>query len=131
MTVTVLFLCPHAAGKSILAATYFQAAAARLGLDAVAAVAGPEPENELGPRVRKALHDQGFVERWTPRLVTPDDTACADVIVNIGCELSTIPTHQPMIEWDVPLLTDDFQGSMTAIYDHAESLVLRLLNQSG
>ena len=131
MTVTVLFLCPHAAGKSILAATYFQAAAARLGLDAVATVAGPEPENDLGPRVRKALHDQGFVERWTPRLVTPVDTAGADLIVNIGCEIATIPTHQPMIEWDVPLLTDDFQGSITAIHDHAESLALRLSNQSG
>jgi len=126
MTVTVLFLCPHAAGKSVLAATYFQSAAARLSLDAVATVAGPEPEDDLGPRVRTALHDQGFVERWTPRLVTAVDAAGADVIVNIGCEASTIPTDKPMIEWDVPLLTDDFQGSMTAIHDLAESLARSL-----
>ncbi|MGI8658830.1 MAG: hypothetical protein ACR2K4_08735 [Candidatus Limnocylindria bacterium] len=33
MTTTVLFLCPHAAGKSLLAATYFRAAAVRSGLD--------------------------------------------------------------------------------------------------
>jgi hypothetical protein len=32
MTVRVLFLCPHSAGKSVLAATYFTAAAARTAL---------------------------------------------------------------------------------------------------
>ncbi len=126
MTIHVLFLCPHAAGKSVLAATYFTAAAARVGLDSTADVAGPEPEHELGPRVRQALHDQGFVERWQPRLVNEQDTATADIIVNVGCDRSAIPTDKTIIEWDVPLLTDDFQRSMTAIHELAENLALDL-----
>jgi protein-tyrosine-phosphatase len=126
MTIKVLFLCPHAAGKSILAATYFRAAAARLGLDATADVAGPEPEHDLGPRVRQALRDQGFVEKWQPRLVTEHDTAHADTIINIGCDRSMIPTDNTVIEWDVPLLTDDFSGSMEAIHQLAESLAAHL-----
>jgi Low molecular weight phosphotyrosine protein phosphatase len=126
MTISVLFLCPHAAGKSILAATYFRAAAARLGLDATADVAGPEPEHDLGPRVRQALRDQGFVEHWQPRLLTEHDTAHADTIINIGCDRSMIPTENTVIEWDVPLLTDDFPGSMAAIHQLAESLAADL-----
>lgn len=122
MTIHVLFLCPHAAGKSVLAATYFTAAAARVGLDSTADVAGPEPEDDLGPRVRQALHDQGFIEQWQPRLVNEQDTASADMIVNIGCDRSTIPTDKTIIEWDVPLLRDDFQGSMAAIHQLAEIL---------
>jgi protein-tyrosine-phosphatase len=131
MTVSVLFLCPHAAGKSILAATYFRAAAARIGLDAVAEVAGPEPEDDLGPRVRKALGDQGFVEHWRPRLVTERDTALANKIVNIGCDRSMIPTDASVIDWDVPLLTEDFAASMAAIHQLAESLALSLAGTSG
>jgi protein-tyrosine-phosphatase len=126
MTVHVLFLCPHAAGKSILAATYFRAAAARIGLDATAAVAGPEPEADLGPRVRQTLHEQGFVERWQPRLVSEQDTARADTIINIGCDRSMIPTTKPVVDWDVPLLTEDFQGSVTAIHELAENLARNL-----
>jgi protein-tyrosine-phosphatase len=126
MTVRVLFLCPHAAGKSVLAATYFRAAAARIGVDATADVAGPEPENELGPRVRQALRAQGFVEHWQPRQVNEQDAATADIIVNIGCDRSMIPTIKPVIDWEVPLLVDDFSGSMAAIYQLAESLAASL-----
>ncbi len=130
MTVRLLFLCPHAAGKSVLAATYFAAASARLGLDATADVAGPEPESDLQPRVRQALHDQGFVERWHPRLVRDHDTESADIIVSIGCDRSAIPTDKPLLEWDVPLLVDDFQGSMTAIHKLAESLAVQLAHEN-
>ena len=72
--------------------------------------------------LRESLRDQGLVERWTPRLVTAQDIAVADVIVNIGCATSSIPTDRVMIEWDVPFLSEDFQGSMTALHDLAESL---------
>jgi protein-tyrosine-phosphatase len=127
VTVRVLFLCPHAAGKSVLAAHYFQAAAARLGLDATAEVAGPEPEEDLGPRTRRALRDQGFVERWKPRLVDEDITSHADWIVSIGCDVSDVPTDKPIVEWDVPLLTEDFTGAMEAIHERAEALARQLL----
>jgi protein-tyrosine-phosphatase len=126
MTVNVLFLCPHAAGKSILAATYFSAAAARIGLDATAHVAGPEPDSELDPRVRRALQDQGFLEQWTPRLVQQHEADAADTIINIGCDRDSIPTTKAVTDWDVPLLTDDFSASIAALHQLAESLARSL-----
>lgn len=131
MTIQVLFLCPHSAGKSVLAATYFTAAAARIGLSATADVAGPEPDDDLGPNVRNALHDQGFVEGWRPKLLGPQDVAHADLVVNIGCDRSAVVTDNPVIEWDVPLIDDDFQGAMTAIHELAESLARDLERAHG
>ena len=118
---------PARRGKSILAATYFQSAAARISLDAVAAVAGPEPERVISYHasarrsVTKDSPNDGH-----PNPVTPAAAAGADVIVNIGCEPSVLPTDKPMIEWDVPLLADDFQGSTAAIHDLAKSLARSL-----
>jgi hypothetical protein len=66
------------------------------------------------------------MERWKPRLVSADDTASADTIVNIGCDRSSIPTEKTVIEWDVPLLTEDFAGSTSALHELAESLARTL-----
>ena len=125
MTTNVLFLCPHAAGKSILAATYFRSACARLGVDAVATVAGTDPDPDVMPNVAAALHRQGFAITDTPRLVTPDDTRTADLIVSIGCDHDEIPAEQ-ITEWDTPLLSVDLTGSINAIHDHAEALAHQL-----
>lgn len=122
MTTRVLFICPHAAGKSLLAATYFRAAAARHGLDVDLDVAGPDPDAVNMPTVTAALDAQGHAIGWTPRLVTEADTAGADVIVSVGCDRSAIPTDGPVTEWDVPMLSDDFNGAVQAIHTAAEAM---------
>lgn len=121
-TTRVLFVCPHAAGKSLLAATYFRAAAARAGLDVDIDVAGPEPDPVNMPDVQAALEAQGFAIGWQPRLVTAEDTAMADMIVSIGCDLAAIPTDREVLEWDAPMLSEDFAGSLRAIHEHAQAL---------
>jgi protein-tyrosine-phosphatase len=73
MTTHVLFLCPHSAGKSVFAATYFRAAAARLGVDAVADVAGTEPDDDVMPDVRAAIEAQGFSITDLPKTVSRAD----------------------------------------------------------
>jgi protein-tyrosine-phosphatase len=126
MTTKVLFLCPHSAGKSVLAATYFRAATRRLGVDAEASVAGTEPDREVMPNVSAALAAQGFVESWQPRLVTAAEIDAADVIVNIGCVHADLPTDRRVTDWDVPLLSENFVGSMAALHERAESLAREL-----
>ena len=126
MTMNVLFMCPHSAGKSLAAATYFRAAAARAGLDVSIAVAGPEPDEINMPSVTEALSAQGYTIGWNPRLVSPDDTAAADMMISIGCDHSTIPTEVDIVEWDVPLISQDLAGSLQAIHDRAEALVSQL-----
>jgi protein-tyrosine-phosphatase len=125
VTTNVLFLCPHSAGKSVLAATYFRAAAARLGLDAGADVAGTDPDDIIMPNVRTAIEAQGLSITDTPRKVSTADVERADIVVSIGCDRSHVPA-EAIIEWDVPLLSDDLNASMNAIHDHAEALAATL-----
>lgn len=122
MTTNVLFLCPHAAGKSLLAATYFRAAAARAGLDVRISVAGPEPDSYNMTNVQDALESQGHTIDWVPKLVGRDDTETADLLISVGCDHDTIPTTKAITEWDVPMLSNDFPASMRAIHAHAEAL---------
>ena len=126
MTMSVLFMCPHAAGKSLLAATYFRAAAARAGLDVSINVAGPEPDQHNMANVQASLESQGYTIDWEPQLVTNDDTDNADVLVSVGCDHNMIPTAKTITEWDVPMLSDDFPASMHAIHQFAESLATEL-----
>jgi protein-tyrosine-phosphatase len=119
-------MCPHAAGKSVIAATYFRQAAAKLGLDATARVAGTDPDEAVMDNVRQALKGQGFAIEFQPSLVTSADTAAADLIVSIGCDLAEIPTDKRIVEWDVPMLSEDLHGSMAAIHDRVEALAAEL-----
>lgn len=125
MTIHVLFLCPHSAGKSVLAATYFRAAAARLGVDAIADVAGTDPDDDVMPNVKAAIEAQGFVITDAPRLVSAGDIERADIIVSIGCDRSEM-LRDDVVEWEVPMLSDDFAGSMNAIFERSEALARTL-----
>ncbi len=126
MTTNVLFMCPHSAGKSLAAATYFRAAAARRGVDVSIAVAGPDPDEVNMPHVAAALIDQGFTIGWQPKLISVEDTSAADLLISIGCGHETIPGNAEITEWDVPLISQDLQGSLQAIHGHAESLAREL-----
>lgn len=122
MTTRVLFVCPHAAGKSLMAATYFRAAAARRGLDVAVDLAGPEPDPHNMENVEAALTAQGFSIGFSPRLIQASDVDLADAVVSVGCPAEQIPSTGPSQSWDVPQLSEDFAGSMQQIYASAESL---------
>ena len=126
LTTNVLFMCPHAAGKSLFAATDFRAAAARKGLDVTIEVAGPEPDDHNMTNVQNALEQQGFTISWHPTLVNQRLTDDADIIVSVGCDHRSIPTCKTITEWDAPLLSEDLAASMRAIHDHAEALAQSL-----
>lgn len=122
----VLFMCPHSAGKSLAAATYFRAAAARLGLDVSIEVAGPDPDEVNMPHVVEALTHQGYTIGWDPRLISEADTVKADVLISVGCEAENIPTSDPLVQWEVPLISVDPAGSLQAIHELAEQLATEL-----
>lgn len=125
MPIKILFTCPHAAGKSLAAATYFRSAAFRADLDVEIAVAGPEPDEANMPTVVDALTAEGFSIDWQPRLITDGDIEHADHVISIGCEPDAIPSDE-IIEWDAPLISQDLLGSLRAIHDHSEILARRL-----
>ena len=59
-TRTVLFLCPHNAAKSVIAAAYWNRVAAARGLDIAADSAGTEPSPAVSPAVVEALAAEGL-----------------------------------------------------------------------
>jgi len=128
MTTNVLFMCPHSAGKSLAAATYFRAAAARAGLEVDIAIAGTDPDEVNMPTVTSALSAQGFTIDWNPRLVSAEDTERADIIVSVGCDPTQIPTDQEIVEWHVPMLSDDLPESLRSIHDRAEEMATQLMS---
>jgi protein-tyrosine-phosphatase len=128
MPIKILFTCPHAAGKSLAAATYFGSAAFRAELDVEIAVAGPEPDDHNMPTVVDALTAEGFRIDWHPRLITDGDTADADHVISIGCDHEALPSDVEVDEWDAPLISQDLTGSLRAIHDHCESLARQLAN---
>lgn len=115
MPTKVLFLCEHAAGKSLIAATYFHEAAVAAGLDVEISVAGTDPDGANMPDVVEALTAEGYDIGWSPRLVSVEDVSASDHVISIGCDPSEIPGGTAITEWDVPMLSEDLPGSMSAI----------------
>ncbi len=126
MSANVLFMCPHSAGKSLAAATYFRSAAARAELDVDIAIAGPDPDEVNMPNVVAALNAHGYTIDWHPRLVSEQDTADATHVISIGCDHDAIPTKGEIIEWDVPMISNDLMGTLRAIHDNCEALARHL-----
>jgi arsenate reductase (thioredoxin) len=125
----VFFMCPHGAGKSVLASAYFQKLAKERGLNVRVDSGGTEPDPAVGPTVVEHLKKNGMAVPITkPRLVTPDDLATSDIVVSLGCDLKGLPAPRgKLLSWDdVPGPGQDLAGSTEAIRKHAEALVEEL-----
>jgi protein-tyrosine-phosphatase len=75
---TILFLCPHNAAKSVMAAAYCERLAARYGLDLRITSAGTEPDAAVSPAVATLLRGEGVaVTGYAPRRVSREQLATA------------------------------------------------------
>jgi arsenate reductase (thioredoxin) len=63
----ILFLCPHDAAKSMLAAAYAKKLAEEPRLELVVDTAGTEPSEHVSPAVIEFLKQQGMDVSSTPR----------------------------------------------------------------
>ncbi len=130
---TILFLCPHNAAKSVLAAAYFDELARDRGLDVRADSAGTEPDERPAPAVVAALRDEGLdVSGHRPRLVTDDDLTNAWRVVSLGCELDErLPPGTRVERWDdVPSPGQDLAAARAAIRWHLARFLDELEGQS-
>jgi protein-tyrosine-phosphatase len=123
MPQTVLFLCPHGAAKSVLAAALFQRLAAERGLSLQAACAGTEPDPIIAPHVRELLSQEGLelpLER--PQLVTEELLSKATRVISMGCTQDAFPSEVKHWElWDdVPSPSQNLHGAYTCIQHHLE-----------
>jgi protein-tyrosine-phosphatase len=122
----VLFLCPHNAAKSVIAAADFDRLAAEHGLAARADSAGTEPDPAPAPAVVAALRAEGVdVSGHRPRRVTVADLAGAWRVVSLGCDVAGLPAAAARLErWDdVPPPSQDLAAARGAIRRRVAGLV--------
>lgn len=126
MQPTILFLCPHGAAKSVMAAAYCQRLAAEHSLDWQATSAGTEPSSQVAPAVVELLRGEGYdVAGHKPRHVTPDELTAAFRVISLGCDVSHLAPPEIQIEYwdDIPLPSQDLMGARERIYIHVRQLV--------
>jgi protein-tyrosine-phosphatase len=122
---TIVFLCPHNAAKSVIAAAYWQRLATQRGWPVQATSAGTDPDPEVAPRVATALLEEGLdVRGHRPRLVTQEELTTAWRVVALGCDLGALtPLGRTVDHWDdVPAPSRDLAGALDAIAAHVSRL---------
>jgi arsenate reductase len=125
----VLFMCPHGAAKSLMASAYFQKMAKERGLNIRVDSAGTEPDPELSKGVVAHLQKNGYtLPIAKPRAATARDMQSADIVISIGCDLSTLsPPAGKVRDWTVPDFSADFGRAEQSIREQVTRLVDELV----
>lgn len=127
----IIFLCPHNAAKSVIAAAYFNQLAPKAGLLLRGDSAGTDPSEAVSPKVASMLLEEGLdVSQFKPRRVESKDLQKSKRVISIGCTPEElIAASVPTEYWDdVPPVSEDAEGSRRAIRRHVEQLVAELAN---
>lgn len=127
----VLFACVHNAGRSQMAAAWFDALAD--GARARAASAGTQPGARVHPEVVTAMREVGIdLEHVTPQPLTDELAAGTSILVTMGCgETCPYVPGARVLDW--PL--EDPKGKplekVRAIRDEVRDRVRALLEAEG
>ncbi len=100
--VQVIFACVHNAGRSQMAAAFFNAAADPV--KARAASAGTQPAERVHPEVVEAMREAGIdVSGARPQRLTPELAASASLLVTMGCgdQCPFVPGLE-VLDWPLP-----------------------------
>jgi arsenate reductase len=128
---TVLFACVHNAGRSQMAAAWFNALADRSKAKAISA--GTEPGTRVHPEVVTAMREVGIdLEGVTPQKLSDELAATASTLVTMGCG-EACPVVPGLRRMDWPL--QDPKGKpldeVRAIRDELKDRVSALLAAEG
>jgi arsenate reductase (thioredoxin) len=124
---TVLFACIHNAGRSQMAAAWFNALADRTKAAAVSA--GTEPGTRVHPEVVQAMREVDIeLEGLQPQKLTDELAAKASILITMGCG-EACPYVPGLRRMDWPL--EDPKGKpverVREIRDDVKARVLQLL----
>lgn len=122
---TIVFLCPHNAAKSVIAAAYWDRLATQRGLPLQAISAGTDPDPAVAPRVATALLSEGLdVRTHCPRRFTPEELSSAWRVITLGCDLGEeLPPGVMLEPWDdVPPPSTALQSALETIATHIAQL---------
>jgi arsenate reductase len=129
---TVIFACVHNAGRSQMAAAWFNELAAPAKARALSA--GTEPGQRVHPEVLAAMREVNIdLSRAKPELLTAEMIANAGLLVTMGCGEACPVVPQSVVRDDWPL--EDPKGQplerVRAIRDEIRQRVERLVRKQG
>lgn len=128
---TVLFACVHNAGRSQMAAAWFNALADTSKARGVSA--GTEPGSRVHPEVLEVMKEVGIdLSEQQPRFLSEELAASATMLITMGCG-ETCPVVPGVLKEDWPL--EDPKGKPAArvreIRDDVKQRVADLVARSG
>lgn len=125
----VVFACRHNAGRSQMAAAFFNLLADPARARAVSA--GTNPSDRIHPVVSDAMKEMDIdLEGVKPRLLTAELAAGARLLVTLGCgeECPFVPGVE-VEDWPLPDPKDQPIGRVREIRDQVEARVRELLRE--
>lgn len=127
----VIFACVHNAGRSQMAAAFFQALADSRKAKAISA--GTEPDTHVHPEVVEVMREVGVdLRNVKPQHLTPDLARDATWLVTMGCAEScpVVPgTHR--LDWPLPDPKGLALDRVRAIRDEIELRVRQFITVHG
>lgn len=96
----ILFACVHNAGRSQMAAAWFNLIVDPAKARAISA--GTDPGTRVHPEVVEAMRERGYdLSDRVPRQLQPDaDAAWADVVVTMGCgDVCPVLPGKSYVDW--------------------------------
>ncbi|MBI5504057.1 MAG: arsenate reductase ArsC [Deltaproteobacteria bacterium] len=128
---TVLFACVHNAGRSQMAAAFFNAIADPNKARAISA--GTDPAPHVHPEVIDGMNEVGIrLSNATPTLLTGELAAGAQLLVTMGCgEACPVVPGLSRLEWNLPDPKGQSAQRVQAIRDQIRLHVNRLVAERG
>lgn len=127
----VLFACVRNAGRSQIAAAWFNRFA--LPFEARASSAGTDPAEQLHPEVLAAMWELGMdLSKASPQLLTQDLAEEVNLIVTMGCgEKCPVVPGLRRIDWDIEDPAGKPPDAVRAIRDDLRERVRALVTEEG
>ena len=128
---TILFACIHNAGRSQMAAAFFNALADPAKARAISA--GTEPAGEVHPEVVDAMREVGIdLSAALPRHLTPAMASQATLLVTMGCgEACPLVPGVQREDWNLPDPKGEPPECVRAIRDQVRKRVEQLVAMRG
>ena len=128
---TVLFACVHNAGRSQMAAAFFNAMVHPARARAVSA--GTAPGNHVHPEVVVAMRQVGIdLTDAVPQRLTDELASSANIVVTMGCgEACPVVPGAKRLDWELPDPRGQDLNRVREIRDEIKRQIVSLIQAEG
>jgi arsenate reductase len=129
--IRVLFACVHNAGRSQMAAAFFNAQVNRARARGLSA--GTEPASRVHPEVVVVMREVGVdLEHAAPQRLTDEVARAADILVTMGCgETCPVVPNAKRVDWEIEDPKGKDLDQVRSIRDGITDEVVRLIREEG